>query len=153
MKLTRQKLSVLIIALLAVGLIALGVAYGKLAEENRYIIRSIDDRMTGSFVDVIQSRFHDVEGMDEESLQRLYRDSAGSAYLAFTLFNISSYQENHELNRILYALHQWSEEGALFERLDLETADELNRLVAQNQLDDPEQIHRAYEMMFGQDGT
>ena len=115
--------SIVIIGALLVVLI---VVHIKTVSEKEFYCDNIDTIFTSSFAQLCNNM--NIEPMDLEEESELYAENIKYSYLCCSLFSLTSYSENDDLNKIVHALYDMSEKNVLYENLNPLTAENLNRL-------------------------
>lgn len=64
--------------------------------------------------------------MDES--EEINQENEKYAYVCFSIFSLTSFSENKEMNKIVHILYDLSEKEQLYDELEQDVIDDLNRL-------------------------
>ena len=116
-----KKILGLSIAFLIVIVIAVFTIYIKVsAEKNDHL------KMTDA---VFQSNFSQLcNNLNKDESEEINQENEKYAYVCFSIFSLTSFSENKEMNEIVHILYDLSEKEQLYDELEQDVIDDLNRL-------------------------
>ena len=79
--------------------------------------------------DIFQSNFSQLcNNLNVQESEEVYEENEKCAYVCFTMFSLTSFSENEEMNKVVHILYDLSEKKALYDELERTSIDKLNKL-------------------------
>lgn len=116
-----KKCSVFFIILVSVCVIILFLLQLKYRSEKEGLLNNADA--------VFESCFSQLcDNLNQEETEEANEKNIKYTYVCFSIFNLTSYSENEQMNRVVHILYDLSEKKALYDELDKTSIEALNKL-------------------------
>lgn len=137
-----KKIWILIMAILLVFSIVLGISCKILWEKYESQTKHIDELLEGNLLSLSENLY---EYDKENEFHEWNYENIRYANMCMSLFPISSYADNHELNMIISRLNLLCKNGKISSEIDISLAEDLAYMSIN--LDNQDILHEIYEQL------